>query len=156
MRRTSPVLILLTALLLFASCATEPLKQAGMQGESTLGLVRDLASAYERKDIEAFMEKVSPAYPDRDGFRRSLEGVFSSYQTIGMKVQYTRLLISVPAKGDIRMTYTWEGEWQSSGGKIIKDGARSTLLLDKGTFKLLGIEGKNPYLPAQSPVPARQ
>ena len=94
MRRTSPVLILLTALLLFASCATEPLKQAGMQGESTLGLVRDLASAYERKDIEAFMEKVSPAYPDRDGFRRSLEGVFSSYQTIGMKVQYTRLLIS--------------------------------------------------------------
>jgi len=44
-----------------------------------------------------------------------------------------------------------EGEWQSSGGKIIKDGARSTLLLDKGPSKLLGIEGKNPYLPAPEP-----
>jgi len=102
------------------------------------------------------MEKVSPAFPDRDGFRRSVENVFSAYQTIRQKVQYTRLQITVPAKGDIKMTFTWEGEWHTLGGKIIKDGARSMLLLDKGTFKLLGIEGKNPYLPVQNPVPVRQ
>jgi hypothetical protein len=156
MRRTSPILFLPAVLLLIASCAPEPLKQAGMQGESVLGLVRDLASAYERKDIESFMEKVSPAFPDRDGFRRSVENVFSAYQTIRQKVQYTRLQITVPAKGDIKMTFTWEGEWHTLGGKIIKDGARSMLLLDKGTFKLLGIEGKNPYLPVQNPVPVRQ
>jgi hypothetical protein len=156
MRRSFPVLFLFSALLLLASCAAEPLKQAGTQGEHSLGLVRDLASAYERKDIESFMDKVSPAFPDRDGFRKSLEDVFSSYQTIRQKVQYTRLLISVPAKGDIKMTYTWEGEWQSSGGKVIKDGARSTLLLDKSSYKLAGVEGKNPYLPVQNPMPVRQ
>jgi hypothetical protein len=156
MGRAHPLLVLPAVLLLLLSCSPDPLTSAGIQGENTLSLVRDLASAYERKDIESFMDKLSPSFPDREGFRGSLENVFSSYQTIRQKVQYTRLLITVPAKGDIILTFTWEGEWRSSDGKIIKDGARSSLLLDKATYKLSGVEGKNPYLPVQSPLPVRQ
>jgi hypothetical protein len=38
----------------------------------------------------------------------------------------------------------------------VKDGARSTLIIDKGAYKLIGIEGKNPFLVADLPVPVRQ
>lgn len=155
MRRASPVLLLIPVILLLASCAPEPLKQSGMQGESAISLVRDLTGAYERKDLETFMDKVAPSFPDRDGFRKSLEKVFSSYQTIRQKIQYDRMLIMVPAKGGLRIVLLWEGEWQTAGGKAIKDGARSTLVLETGTFKLLGIEGKDPYLPVENPVPVR-
>jgi hypothetical protein len=149
-------IVLVVPLLFILSCGKEPLKQAGMQGESTLSTVRDLTSAYERRDIEAFMDKVSSAFPDREEFRKSVESVFGTYQTIIQKVQFSRIMITVQDKGNIRATFTWESEWRTMGGKIVKDGARSTLVLDKGTFKLLSIEGKDPYVPAEMPMPVRQ
>jgi hypothetical protein len=118
--------------------------------------VRDLTGAYERRNLEAFMDKVAPAYPEREKFQTSVDKIFSAYQTIRFKLHYTKILVMVQDKGNIKATFTWEGEWQSSGGKIVKDGARVTLVFDPGTYKLLGIDGKNMFLPSDSPAPARQ
>jgi hypothetical protein len=85
-----------------------------------------------------------------------VEKVFSAYQTIRFKLHFTKILVMVQEKGNIKATFTWEGEWQSTGGKIVKDGARVTLVFDPGTYKLLGIDGKNMFIPSDAPAPARQ
>ena len=154
-RSFTAVLTLLLAVVL-SSCTTVPLGKAGIQGESTLAAVRDLAKTYEQRDIEAFMEKVAPAYPGREAFRTSVEKIFSTYQTIHIKLQFTKILVMVQDKGNITATFTWEGEWQSTGGRIVKDGARATLVFDPGTYKLLGIDSKNMFIPSDNPTPARQ
>ena len=138
------------------SCGKTPLGPVGLQGENVLAAVQDLAKAYERRDLDTFMEKVSTAYPDREAFRTSVEKVFATYQSISFKLYYNKMLVMIQDKGNIKATFTWEGEWRSSGGKIVKDGARVTLVLDPGAYKLLAIEGKNPYLPSEKPIPARE
>jgi hypothetical protein len=156
MKRSFAAVITLLFALVISSCSTVPLGKAGIQGESTLAAVRDLTGAYERRNLEAFMDKVAPAYPEREKFQTSVDKIFSAYQTIRFKLHYTKILVMVQDKGNIKATFTWEGEWQSSGGKIVKDGARVTLVFDPGTYKLLGIDGKNMFLPSDSPAPARQ
>lgn len=148
-RRSYAFIIPLLATLALMGCAKEPLKQAGLQGEASLGAVRDLISAYERRDLEAFLDKVSPSFPDRDGLQKAVENAFGTYQTIAFKVQYQKILAVVQYKGNIKTTFTWEGEWRTSGGRIVKDGARVTLALDPATYKLLAIEGKNLFLPTE-------
>ena len=138
------------------SCGKTPLGPVGLQGENVLAAVRDLAKAYERRDLDTFMEKVSTTYPDREAFQTSVEKVFATYQSISFKLYYNKMLVMIQDKGNIKATFTWEGEWKSSGGKIVKDGARVTLVLEPGVYKLLGIEGKNPYLPSEKPIPARE
>ena len=138
------------------SCGKTPLGPVGLQGENVLAAVRDLAKAYERRDLDTFMEKVSTTYPDREAFQTSVEKVFATYQSISFKLYYNKMLVMIQDKGNIKATFTWEGEWRSSGGKIVKDGARVTLVLDPGAYKLLAIEGKNPYLPSDKPIPARE
>ncbi len=155
MKRSFTAVIVFLLALLISSCGTVPLGKAGLQGESTLAAVRDLTSAYERRDLDAFMEKVAPAYPERGAFRTSVEKIFSTYQTIRFKLHYTKILVMVQDKGNIKATFTWEGEWRTTGGKIVKDGARVTLVFDPGTYKLLGIDGKNLFLPSDNPAPAR-
>ena len=156
MNRSCNAVIALFLALMLSSCGTVPLGKAGLQGENVLSAVRELTGAYEKRNIEAFMEKISTAYPDREGFGKSVETIFSTYQSIHIKLHYTKILVMVQEKGNIKATFTWEGEWQTSGGKIVKDGARVTLVFDPGTFKLLGIDGKNMFIPSDSPVPARQ
>ena len=153
MKRITVIVSLLSVL--FASCASNPPKQAALQGESALAAVRELTKAYEKRDLEAFMDKVSINYPDRDGFQKSLQQIFSTYQTIRFSVQETRMLIMVQYQGSIKAVFTWEGEWQTSGGKIGKDGGRVTLVLDPGAYKLLAVEGKNPYLPVETAMPVK-
>ena len=154
-RKQLLVLIALIALLAVASCASNPPKQAALQGESALSAVRELTKVYEKRDLEAFMDKVSINYPDRDSFQKSLQQIFSTYQTIRFSVQETRMLIMVQYQGSIKAVFTWEGEWQTSGGKIVKDGGRVTLVLDPGSYKLLAVEGKNPYLPVETAMPVK-
>ena len=93
------------------------------------------------------MDKVASAYPDREAFAKSVEKIFSTYQTIRFKLHYTKMLVMVQDKGNIKATFTWEGEWKTTGGRIVKDGARVTLVFDPGTYKLLGIDGKNLFMP---------
>jgi hypothetical protein len=149
-------LLLLAVPLLFASCAKEPLKQAGIQGEATLEAVRGLTSAYEHRDLEGFLDRVSPAYDGRETLRKEVEKVFAAYQNIGFTVQTRKMLFTVEHNGNIRATFTWEGEWRTTGGRIVKDGARVTFVLDAGTYKLLYIDGKNPFVLSTTPMPARQ
>jgi len=156
MKRSFAAAIILFLALMISSCATAPLGKAGLQGEATLAAIRDLTGAYEKRNIDAFMDKLSTAYPDREEFGKSVEKIFSTYQSIHIKLHNTKILVMVQDKGNIKATFTWEGEWQTTGGKIVKDGARVTLVFDPGTYKLLGIEGKNMFIPSDNPVPARQ
>ncbi len=156
MNRIGTVTIILAAVLLFSACGKQPLGPAGIQGENSVQTVRDLTSAYERRDMDAFMEKVSPTFPDRAEFQRSIGKILSAYQKIHFKPLFGRSLITVPAKEGIKVTFTWEGDWQTTGGKVLKDGARVTLVLDAKTYKLSGIEGKNPFIPTEGPSPSRQ
>ncbi len=156
MNRTAVSIVVITLALLTSACGKVALGPVGLQGENVLAAVRDLTKAYERRDLDAFMEKVSTAYPDREAFRTSVEKVFATYQTISFKLHYTKMLVVIQEKGNIKATLTWEGEWKTAGGKIVKDGARVTLVLDPGVYRLLGIEGKNLYLPSESPMPVRE
>jgi hypothetical protein len=151
-----PAVILFAVALLLSACGKSPLGPAGVQGENSVTTVRDLTSAYERRDIDAFMEKVSPKFPDRPSFQRSIEKVLAAYQKIHFKPLFNRSLITVPFKDGIKVTFTWEGDWKTTGGKVVKDGAQVTLVLETGTYKLIGIEGKNPFIPTEGPSPSRQ
>jgi len=154
-RPFAAVITIVLALMLYA-CSTVPLGKAGLQGEGTLAAIRDLTGAYERRDLDGFMEKVASSYPEQEAFRTSVEKIFASYQTIHFKLHFTKILVFVQDKGNIKATFTWEGEWRTTGGKIVKDGARVTLVLEPGTYKLVGIDGKNMFIPSDSPAPARQ
>jgi hypothetical protein len=156
MHQTRSAIVVLALLLLLPACGRPALGPAGVQGEHSVATVRDLTSAYERRDIEAFMDKVAPAFPDREAFQRSVEKVMAEYQKIQFKAVFNRSLITVPFKGGIKVTFTWEGDWQSTTGKVLKDGARVTLVLEAGSFKLSAIEGKNPFVPTEGPSPSRQ
>jgi hypothetical protein len=158
MFRKGMVLFLYLPLVLVVSgCGKVALGPVGIQGENVLSAVRDLKGAYERRDIEAFMDKVATAYPDRDGFQRQVEKIFSTYQTIRFKLHDNKMMVLVQDKGNIKATFTWEGEWKTSGGRIVKDGARITLVLDPGVYKLLNIEGTNMFVPSEiSLVPAQK
>ncbi len=156
MNRTVPFSIILAAVLLLSACGKTPLGPAGIEGENSVATVRDLASAYERRDIDTFMEKVSPKFPDRPQLQQSIEKVLASYQKIHFKPLFNRSVIMVPFKDGIKVTFTWEGDWKTTGGKVVKDGARVTLVLDTGTYKLSGIEGKNPFIPTEGPSPSRR
>jgi hypothetical protein len=156
LKYTHSAIIMLILSFLASSCAKAPLGKSGLQGEITLSAVRDLTGAYEKRDLDAFMDRVSPAYPGRDALQKSVGTVFATYRTIHFRIHYSKMLVTVQEKGNIKTTYTWEGEWQSAGGKIVKDGARVTLVLDPGSYKLVGIEGKNPFVLAENPSPVKQ
>jgi hypothetical protein len=155
MNRTPILYVFLAASILAAACGRTPLTDTGLKGESSIASVRDLVSAYERRDIDGFMEKVSSAYPDRATFQKSIEKVFKDYQMIHFNVLYNRMLVTVLYQSNIKVTFTWEGEWQSSGGKVVKDGAQVTLILSRTTFKLANIEGKDPFVPSETQIPRR-
>ena len=57
MKRAFNALLSIILAVMASSCAKEPLKQAGLQGEHTYAVIRDLNSAYERRDLDAFMEQ---------------------------------------------------------------------------------------------------
>ena len=146
MNRTLSALIVSCLLLTLSACATAPPKQAALQGESVLTAMRGLTRAYESKDIDLFLEKISPPYAEKQSLMQTTAMVFSKYQTIRLKVHYTKMLIMAEDRGNIKATFTWEGEWQTSGGKTHKDGARTTFVFDPKEYKLLAVEGKNPFV----------
>ena len=47
------LVVLIPLAVLLASCAKEPLKDAGLQGEGALSAVHGLAGAYSNRDLEA-------------------------------------------------------------------------------------------------------
>lgn len=152
MNRILSFLAILFLLFSAAACGKKPPQQAAVQGQRVLSAIRDITQAYEKKDLGKFMGAVAKDFPDRPSLEQAAGRVFAKYEAIRFTVQYTKMLVMIADRGNIRATFTWDGEWRTAGGKIVKDGARVTLVFDPGNYKLQAIEGKNPFVPAESPV----
>jgi hypothetical protein len=102
------------------------------------------------------MANVAPGYKDREALSSSLASVFSKNETIRFNIQYTKMLIMVEEKGPIRTTFNWDGEWHAVGGATQKNGGRVTLVFDPGSFKLVSIDGKDPFVPLPVEQPGKK
>lgn len=154
MRRIIPVFFIVFLILAASACSSKkPPEQAAVRSKNILSVLRDLNKSYEKKDLDAFLSGVASPYSDREAFARSLAGVFSKYETIHFNIQYTKMLIMIEEKGTIKATFTWDGEWIATGGATVKDGGRVTFAFEPKNFKLISIEGKNPFLaqPGETP-----
>lgn len=150
-------LIAITTLLLFSSACSgkkQP-EQAAVKSKSALSVLRNMTTAYEKKDLPVLLFDVATNYPDRKAFSASLESVFSATESIKLNIQYTRMMVLVQESGQVKATFNWDGEWLTSGTNQ-KNSGRATLLFEPGTFKLLSIEGKNPFVPQQGEMPGKQ
>jgi len=155
--RRSLFLIVLTALLLspLACSSKKAPDQSAMRSKNILSVLREMSRSYEQKDLDTFLSDVSAAYPDRAALAKALAAVFGKYETIHFNIQYTRLIILIEQKGPIKATFTWDAEWQRTGGSTLKDGGRVTLVFDAGSSKLLSIDGKNPFLAQPGETPGK-
>jgi hypothetical protein len=151
------ILLAMAALLVTTSACSEkkPLEPAAIKGKNVLSVLRDMRSAYEKKDLSSFMENVAPGYQDRDAFSRSLAAVFLKNEAIRFNIQYTKMLIMVDQKGPIKTTFNWDGEWLAVGGTTQKNGGRVTLVFDPQSFKLVSIDGKNLFVPQPVETPGK-
>ena len=151
-------LLAITLLLLTASAcsAKKPPDQSALKGRSVLSALKDLRTAYEKKDLSSFMNNVAPGYQDREAFSKSLADVFLKNETIHFNIQYTKMLITVEEKGPIKAAFNWDGEWIAIGGTTLKNGGRVTLVFEPGSFKLMSIEGKDPFVPQPVEMPGKK
>jgi hypothetical protein len=147
----------ITALLLTSSAcsAKKPPEQAVVKSKNVLSALRDIRAAYEKKDLSSFMDNVAPDYQDREALSRSLAAVFLNNRTIHFNIQYTKMLITVEEKGPIKAAFNWDGEWLAAAGTMQKDGGRVTLAFDPGSFKLVSIDGKDPFVPLPAEMPGK-
>jgi len=151
-------LLALTALLFVApSCSAKKTPdQSALKGRNILAVLKDMRSAYEKKDLHSFMDNVAPGYQDREAYSKSLADVFLKNETIHFNIQYTKMLIMVEEKGPIKATFNWDGEWIAVGGTTQKNGGRATLVFGPGSSKLMSIEGKDPFVPQPVEMPGKQ
>ena len=151
-------LLAITVLLFTASACSgkKPPDQSAIKSKNVLSALRDIRSAYEKKDLSSFMDKVAPGYQDREALSRSLASVFLKNETIRFNIQFTKMYILVQEKGPIKATFNWDGEWLAVGGTIQKNGGRVTLALDPESFKLMSIDGKDPFVPLPVEMPGKQ
>ncbi len=145
-------LLVTTALLLTLTACSEKKTPdpAAIQGKNILSILRAMSRSYEQKDLKSFMSDVTNRYPDREEFSKSLATVFSKYETIHFNIQYSKMLITVKEKTQIRASFNWDAEWLGTRGISQKNGGRVTLVFDAGSFKLIGMDGKNPFIPVAS------
>ena len=63
------------------------------------------------------------------------------------------MIILIDQERKMRVSFTWDAEWTVAGGTNVKDGGRITLIFEPGDFKLISIDGKNPFLahPGETP-----
>jgi len=145
----------LAVIILFTSaCSTKkPIEQTAYKSKTILSALRDMDKSYEKKDLDSFMSDVSTSYDKREAFAKSLAAVFSRYETIHFNIQYAKMIIMIDQASIMRATFTWEAEWIAAGGTSVKDGGRVTLVFEPGDFKLISIDGKNPFLvqPGETP-----
>jgi hypothetical protein len=154
MNRILALFAVFTILIVFLACSSKkPPEQAAIKSKNVLSVLKTMNKSYEQKDFDAFMSDVSVRFPGRPAFEKSLVEVFAKYETIHFNVQYAKMLIVVEEKGPIRTTFTWDAEWLSRGGGALKDGGRVTLVFEPMSFKLVSIDGKNPFLaqPGETP-----
>ena len=154
MYRLLSCLILVSLLFGASACSSKKLPdQTSYKTKTILTTLRDMNKYYEAKDLDAFLSDVSKSYPDRDGFAKALTTVFSKYETIRFNVQYAKMIVMIGEAGRMKAAFTWDAEWIAGGGTSVKDGGRVTLVFEPGDFKLIAIDGKNPFLaqPGETP-----
>ncbi|HYA86062.1 MAG TPA: hypothetical protein VEI57_03215 [Nitrospirota bacterium] len=144
------VILLITA---SACSAKKPIEQTAYKSKTVLTVLRDLDKYYEKKDLDSFMSDVAMSYVDRDAFAKSIAGVFSKYELIHFNIQFSKMIILIDQASKMRVTFTWDAEWTVAGGTSVKDGGRVTFIFEPGDFKLISIDGKNPFLaqPGETP-----
>ena len=153
MNRILMLLIAATLLFTAAACSEKKLPAvAAAKSKNMLTVLRDLDDTYQKKDLAGFMAQISPLYPEREALSSSLATVFGKYETISLNIQYTKMLIMIEEKGKVRTTFNWAGAWRKAGGDVAKDGGRVTLIFAPEDFKLLAIDGKNPFVPTENKV----
>jgi hypothetical protein len=150
MIRVLSVLTILSLLLTSTACSSKkPLDASALKSKNVLSVLKEMSASYEKKDLRTFLSDVSDGFRDREAFAKSLNAVFSRYDTIRFNIQYTKMLIMIEEKGQIRTAFNWDAEWLAAGGALQKNGGRVTFVFDPGNFKLLSIDGKNPFVPAE-------
>ena len=151
MNRILSLIIAVLMLLSAVACSKKtPPTQAALQTQGALLTLRDLTGAYEKKLLSSFMDKVSKDYPNRQAFSESVAGIFTKYDTIRFTVQYAKMVVMVDEKANMKVKFNWDGEWQTTGGKIVKDGGGVSFIFDPKGARLLSLEGKNPFVPAEA------
>jgi hypothetical protein len=156
MKRSASLIILLAFLVLLSNCgAKKPPEPAAVKSKNILSGIRDMDAAYEKKNFAAFFSAVSPDFHDRAGFEKSLKAVFAKYERITFNIQYAKMVIFVDQQGQMKTSFTWDAEW-TSGGTIVKDGGRVTMVFEPANYKLTAIDGKNPFLAQPSETPGMQ
>jgi len=153
MNRTLSAIIVTALLFTMAACSEKKAPEpAALQGKNILSVLKAMGQSYEKKNLNAFMSDVSDRYPDRGPFSKSIAAIFAKYETIHFNIQYTKMLVMAKEGGQIKATFTWDAEWLAAKGTAQKNGGRVTLVFDPGSFKLVAIEGKSPFIPAENPV----
>ena len=147
-------LLIILALAVFAvatlsACSKKPPQIVAKQAGSSLETLRDMTAAYEKKDLGGFLDAFSVDFPDRDALSTAVSGVFKKYATIRFTVQYTKMLIVIDERGRVKLSFTWDGEWRTAGGRLVKDGGRVACALDPKGKRITAIEGRNPFVPAE-------
>jgi hypothetical protein len=156
MNRILAFCIIVALSLASSSCSTKkPPEQAAVKSKNALSALRQMTEAYERKDLDAFLADVAGSYRDRDGLAKGVAAVFARFPTVHFAAHTAKMIIMIDDKGLTRPSFTWEGEWIALDGSAVKDGGRTTFVFEPGTFKLIAIEGKNPFLaqPGDAPSP---
>lgn len=137
-----------TAFLVLSACGgTKSLSPAAEQGNTVIHSLQDLSRTYEKKNLGAFMRLFSGQFKNRKTFRRSVQSVFSKYDTVRFTIQYARMFIMIENRGMTRATFNWDSEWRSAGGRVLKNSGRAAFVFDPKNGKLLAIEGRNPFIP---------
>jgi hypothetical protein len=154
MNRIQSCLVVIILLITTSACsAKKPIEQTAYKSKTVLTVLRDMDTYYEKKDLDSFMSDVSMSYRERDAFAKSLASVFSKYETIHFNIQFAKMIILIDQASKMRLTFTWDAEWIAAGGTNVKDGGRVTFIFEPGDFKLISIDGKNPFLaqPGETP-----
>ena len=143
------------AMLLFALSACSgktPPQPEGLMGKKLLTSIRALEHSYEKRDLGGFMGNVLPSAANRGEWERSIKTVFAKYDQIHFSFHNTKMLVMMPDRGNIKASVNWDAEWSTTSGEQVKDSGRVTLVFDPKDLLLADIEGKNPFVPAVTPV----
>ena len=132
-------------------CGSKKPQVVTFESNNTLTTLRSLSSAYENRDADAFMKKISKNFPDRRNFRKTLDKVFSKYASLRFTIHYEKMLIMIKEQRRIEATFNWDVERKTAGGGIVRDGGRVTCILDPQGKTLRSIRGKNPFVSRTGP-----
>ncbi len=157
MNRILSLLAAIVIVLTFSACSAKKTpEQAAIRTKNVLSVLRQTGATYEKKDLDAFLSGVSNDLRDRDAFAKSVGAVFAKYDTIRFNIQYAKMVVLIEQKGEIKTTFTWNAEWLMAGGASVKDGGRITLVFEPESYKLISIDGKNPFLAQPGETPGKQ